>query len=507
MGVADKATSHRLSPSSVPSPRGPADPIVRHGVGRGAQTPVGPSPHRMRYQLDAQGMRSPLDAQDSIFRRIRAWMVVQPLDAALVMMPALWHPGHWRASVVMAALFLLMLADGSRYRARLHLSVLDELPFLATRLFTAAALVATVIALRHEQEAVTTFLEDVVVSVCLVLLGRVVITQLILWSRRRRLTVHRTILIGGGPLAAELAHILGHHPRYGLQVAGFVDDGTSGVAEEVTPRLGGPGNLDGIVRATQADVLIVADGLFSERALLDMVRTPACLSCDLLIVPRLHHFHTQTGLADHVGSIPIMRIRTPRLSGVALGIKRAFDVILSGLLLVGLAPVLTVCALAVWIESGPGVIFRQCRVGRNGELFNCLKFRSMRPGDSQEAATNWSIADDQRVGKVGRFLRRSSLDELPQLWNVMRGDMTLVGPRPERPHFVEQFSATYDRYAHRHRVRAGMTGFAQVSGLRGDTPISDRARYDNYYIENWSLWLDLKILIRTVAEVPFGRGR
>ena len=131
----------------------------------------------------------------------------------------------------------------------------------------------------------------------------------------------------------------------------------------------------------------------------------------------------------------------------------------------------------------------------------------MRPGDESESETKWSIGDDKRVGPVGRMLRRTSLDELPQLWNILRGDMTLVGPRPERPHFVEKFSAEIPRYAHRHRVPAGLTGLAQVSGLRGDTPIADRARFDNYYIENWSLWLDVKVVLRTVGEVLFAGGR
>jgi lipopolysaccharide/colanic/teichoic acid biosynthesis glycosyltransferase len=140
-------------------------------------------------------------------------------------------------------------------------------------------------------------------------------------------------------------------------------------------------------------------------------------------------------------------------------------------------------------------------------VFDVLKFRSMRPVDEHESATNWSIANDDRVGHVGRVLRRTSLDEIPQLWNILRGDMSLVGPRPERPHFVEQFSEQYDLYAQRHRVKAGLTGMAQVSGLRGDTSIADRARYDNYYIENWSLWLDVKIIVRTVSEVLFARGR
>jgi lipopolysaccharide/colanic/teichoic acid biosynthesis glycosyltransferase len=153
------------------------------------------------------------------------------------------------------------------------------------------------------------------------------------------------------------------------------------------------------------------------------------------------------------------------------------------------------------------VIFRQTRVGRDGVLFDCLKIRTMPPVDPIESATAWSVSDDSRIRPAGRFLRRTSLDELPQLWNILRGDMTLVGPRPERPYFVDRFSAEFDRYAHRHRVQAGLTGLAQVSGLRGDTSIADRTRYDNYYIEHWSLWLDIKIVIRTFSEIFHARGR
>jgi exopolysaccharide biosynthesis polyprenyl glycosylphosphotransferase len=202
-----------------------------------------------------------------------------------------------------------------------------------------------------------------------------------------------------------------------------------------------------------------------------------------------------------------MRIRTPALDGPAWALKRAFDVVVSALLLTLLSPVLLACAVAVRREGGPGVLFRQERIGRDGRRFECLKFRSMRPASESESATQWTVARDPRIGPVGRVLRATSLDELPQLWNILRGEMTIVGPRPERPHFVERFSAEHPRYGHRHRVPAGLTGLAQVSGLRGDTPISDRARFDNYYIENWSLWLDAKVLLRTVAEVVLARGR
>jgi exopolysaccharide biosynthesis polyprenyl glycosylphosphotransferase len=265
-------------------------------------------------------------------------------------------------------------------------------------------------------------------------------------------------------------------------------------------------DLDDVARAYGVDVLLVADGDFTETALRRAVRTEAAERCDVLVVPRLHHFNTLARRADHIGSIPVMRIRTPNLAGPGLAIKRAFDVVVSGLALLFLAPLMGAIALAVRSE-GPDVIFRQPRVGRNGRVFDVLKFRSMRPADEHESATNWSIADDDRVGPIGRILRRTSLDEIPQLWNILRGDMSLVGPRPERPHFVEQFTQQYDLYAQRHRVKAGLTGLAQVSGLRGDTSIADRARYDNYYIENWSLWMDVKIIVRTVSEVLFARGR
>lgn len=434
-------------------------------------------------------------------------MVVLPVDAALLLVAVLWTPDQARAAAAMAVCSVLLLTGGGRYRARLHLSVLDDLPTLFTRLLSAAALVAAVIALRHDQDAVTTFLVNVTICTGLVVVGRFGTTALIAWSRRRGFTTHRTVIVGGGPLAAELAQILEEHPGYGLVPVGFVDDGRQCIAEVVIPRLGVLADLDHVTNAAGADVVLVADGVFSERALLDAVRTPFTRHCDLLVVPRMHHFAVQTGTGDHIGSIPVMRIRTPNLRGPAWAVKRVFDVVVAGVTLVVVAPVLAVCAVAVRIEGGPGVIFRQARVGRHGVLFDCLKLRSMRPVDETESATNWSVAADRRVGPVGRVLRRTSLDELPQLWNIIRGDMTLVGPRPERPHFVDKFSAEYDRYAHRHRVQAGLTGLAQVSGLRGDTSIADRARYDNYYIEHWSLWLDVKIVIRTFAEVLFARGR
>lgn len=440
-------------------------------------------------------------------RQIRAWMVVPVVDFALMMAPLLWRPPQPTSVFTMAVLATLLLTGGGRYVARLHLSVLDELPSLITRLLTAVAAVATIILWLHQKAQVLVFLETACQAVALVIVGRVITTRVLAIGRRRGIAQYHTILIGGGPLAAELARILAEHRDYGIVLDGFIDDGDSCPAEAHLPRLGGLADLDMVVATTGAETLLVADGRFEEHALMDAVRTPACRQTALLVVPRMHHFHTLTGMADHIGSIPIMRIRNPNLRGPSRLIKRAFDIAVAATALIVLSPVMVLSALAVRIEGGPGVIFRQVRVGRDGKHFELLKFRSMRPANDQESQTQWSVAADNRVGPVGRFLRCTSIDELPQLWNILRGDMTVVGPRPERPHFVEQFSTQFDRYAHRHRVQVGLTGFAQVSGLRGDTSIADRARYDNFYIENWSLWLDLTIIFRTFREVLFYRER
>jgi exopolysaccharide biosynthesis polyprenyl glycosylphosphotransferase len=223
----------------------------------------------------------------------------------------------------------------------------------------------------------------------------------------------------------------------------------------------------------------------------------------LYVVPRLYHVHNLGRVNDHIGAIPIVRINRPSFTGPRWFAKRSADLVAALVALVLLSPVLLLCAILVVLDGGfrGGVFFRQERVGRNGRTFKVIKFRTMRPASSAESDTQWSISQDSRVRPIGRFMRRTSLDELPQLWNILRGDMTFVGPRPERPHFVAEFSAKYPEYADRHRAPAGLTGLAQVSGLRGDTPIADRARFDNYYIDNWSLWLDIKVGLRTFREL------
>ena len=192
-----------------------------------------------------------------------------------------------------------------------------------------------------------------------------------------------------------------------------------------------------------------------------------------------------------------------RQSGWRLAVKQVSDRVIAGCALTVLSPVLGMTAIAVRVGLGSPVFFRQARPGRHGREITVVKLRTMR---DLRAPSGELLPDSERMTALGRFLRATSLDELPQLWNVLRGDMSIVGPRPERPHFVGEFATTYPRYMARHRVPCGITGWAQIHGLRGDTSVADRARFDNYYIENWSLWLDLKIVIRTITVVVTGQG-
>ncbi|NUT22831.1 MAG: sugar transferase [Hamadaea sp.] len=436
-------------------------------------------------------------------------MITLPVDVLALLTPLLMTVQYWKGTLFTALLTVLIFAVGGLYRGRRHMSILDELPALAGRLLAAAAIVAIIAAERHESvEYVAGFMRAIAISSVAVLIGRAITRAIVVTSRRRRLVEHGAIVLGGGPVATELARLLRRYPEYGLRFCGFIDvAGAPHETRDLMPLIGHLDQLEKMIEATECDVLIVADINCPEEELLEVIRLPAAMRCDLWVVPRLRTFNTHGGIPDHIGAIPVSHMRRPELSGAKWAVKRTTDIILSGTALLLLSPILLLCAIATRIEGGRGVFFRQQRIGRYGVTFEVIKFRSMRPRDDNESQTNWSVADDPRVGPVGRFMRRTSLDELPQLWNILRGDMTIVGPRPERPFFVEKFSAEHPGYDLRHRVPVGLTGLAQVSGLRGDTPISDRARFDNYYIENWSLWLDVKVVLRTVAEVFRGGGR
>jgi exopolysaccharide biosynthesis polyprenyl glycosylphosphotransferase len=409
--------------------------------------------------------------------------------------------------VALFVLTMALFASAGLYKPRLSLSVLDDLPSLVGRPLAAAAITTTVdVALRAGAAADSLLLTTVLMCVALVVLrglGYAVVRR----CRFDGVVSHPTLILGAGRVGGHLAQLLLDHPEYGLRPVGFLDsDPLLADEDRPIPLLGGNEALSSVIVEFGVHDVIVAFGSAPESQMVDVIRTCDRLDTEIFFVPRLFELASGNRDTDQVWGLPLVRMRRAAFRSPSWRLKRLLDVLVAAAALLVLAPVMAVCALAVRLEGGRGIFFSQERVGLDGRPFRVWKFRSMRPASEADSQTTWSIAADKRVGPVGRILRKTSLDELPQLWNILRGDMSVVGPRPERPHFATAFAASFPRYDHRHRVPVGLTGWAQVHGLRGDTSIEDRARFDNYYIENWSLWTDVKIVVRTVGHVLRGSG-
>jgi exopolysaccharide biosynthesis polyprenyl glycosylphosphotransferase len=398
-----------------------------------------------------------------------------------------------------AVVALVTLAASYAYRVRIVLRALDQTPWLVGRLAVALALLAPVALLAGGADSL---LRAALASVVLIVVGRAISLAVVRNLRRRGVLLEPTVILGAGEIGAELARVLQEHREFGIDAMGFLDS-VSGRGLPL-PVLGDVSELDRILEHQDVRRVIVAFGPAREADLVAVLRTAVQHHVEVHIVPRFF----DCGVApdgpdiDDVRGIPLYRVRRAALRAPAWILKRVLDVALAGAVLVLAAPILALVSLAVKLSSPGPILFRQRRVGQDGREIDVLKFRTLRVNDDSD--TQWSVSGDERLTPIGRFLRRTSLDELPQLWGVVRGDMSLVGPRPERPFFVRRFSADVYGYKDRHRLPVGLTGWAQVHGLRGDTSIEERARFDNRYIEHWSLWRDFVVLARTAIEVVRG---
>ncbi len=320
-----------------------------------------------------------------------------------------------------------------------------------------------------------------------------------------------TLIVGAGLVGEHLVKRLLGEPRYGLRPVGFIDADPLPRGEHshgnVVPLLGDLGDLSDAVARTGARHVILAFSTEPDRVLVEKVKECVRLGIEVSLVPRLYESMNERAALDYVGGLPLLTLRPTDPRGWQFAVKHALDRSFALIALVALAPLMGAVALAVRLTSPGPVLFHQRRVGRDGHAFDVLKFRTMREDarrgsfDLRAGLAPGGIEGEDRRTPIGRLLRDTSLDELPQLFNVLRGDMSLVGPRPERPEFVERFTQEVARYEDRHRVKSGITGWAQVHGLRGQTSIADRVEWDNYYIQNWSLRLDLRILALTLVEV------
>jgi len=416
-----------------------------------------------------------------------------------------FHP----VAIVFAVLtFLILNSDSSRI-FRINPRLGDDAAWLLGRVAVSLLLLMSVVAVAKLPLDIRAHLSNLTViaplSAIAVIIGRAVAYALGRAAKARGVASERTLIVGEGELAIGLAKTLLDHQEFGLRPVGFLGRMEDGSA--ILPFLGECGELDHVVHEHAVSRVLVAFGGTNDKDLATVLRASERTPAEIHVVPRFFELSgiPQGAAVDDVCGIPLFHLRRPALRSAARLEKRAFDLVGSSLVLLLTAPLLVIAALAVRMSSPGPVLFRQKRVGLNGQIFEIVKFRTMHVNDDSDTA--WFSGDDDRVTGVGRILRMTSIDELPQLVNVLRGEMSLVGPRPERPHYTDQFAATVSRYDDRHRVLGGITGWAQIHGRsRGLDAVPERARMDNYYIENWSVWRDLVIIVRTVAVLLRGDG-
>jgi exopolysaccharide biosynthesis polyprenyl glycosylphosphotransferase len=416
-----------------------------------------------------------------------------------------------------AAVLLVMKARGG-YATRLEASALDALghAFVATAL--AATIVITVrVLVAPDPHAASETVRLWGFAAAYLFAGRLAFN---IASHQIHRAGLKTLIVGAGSVGQMIARRLQDRPEMGLRPVGFLDKEPRDSEQGLPPVLGASWDLEKVVREHEVEQVLVTFSTAPHEVLLSMVRRCRAMGIDVALVPRLFEEVSHRVAVDHLGGIALLRVGQIDPKGWQFELKYALDRIVGALLVLAMAPVLAVVGLLIKLTSPGPVFFRQKRVGIDGHEFEMLKFRTMREAeDAVENDAAWAAraigsehdaiaaadAEDRRTAP-GRFLRRWSLDELPQILNVVKGDMSLVGPRPERVGYVRAFEQHVYRYGDRHRVKSGLTGWAQVNGLRGETSLEDRIEWDNYYVENWSPLLDLKILVLTLPAVFGGRG-
>jgi exopolysaccharide biosynthesis polyprenyl glycosylphosphotransferase len=422
-----------------------------------------------------------------------------------------WSFSGW--TLAYALLTLAVFQNRGLYHLRIRIPVLDDVRRIAVATSAAAMTVLTVQLLITPGASTSEVVRPWVFALVYVTAGRIALYWSQTKARAAGETIRPTLIIGAGRVGRVVARRLLAQPQLGLRPIGFVDAAPLLEHEDDQLELPLVADSDGLERAIELyaiEHLIVTFSNERDDVLLALVNRAEALGVTVSIVPRLYEKVPERFTVEHLGGLPLLTPHATNPRGIQVAVKYALDRVVGAVLVLLAAPLLLVTAISVYISMGRPIFFRQVRVGRDGATFEILKFRSMKLPTPEELEVQahaiahglpGGVEGVDRRTKVGTILRKTSLDELPQLLNVLRGDMSVVGPRPERPEFVSKFEHSVYRYDDRHRVKSGITGWAQVHGLRGKTSIDDRAEWDNWYVENFSLWLDVKILFMTAAAV------
>jgi exopolysaccharide biosynthesis polyprenyl glycosylphosphotransferase len=412
--------------------------------------------------------------------------------------------------VVYMTVLIAVLFAQRMYQRRRAVNHLDEFFKIAIyNLFTMLITVAVLtLAMPHFLYHRPLILAAVAINIALGTVLRMVHAQIQWVAQARGVGDDRVLVVGTGEVGQMLMQKILQNRKLGYHVIGFIDSGKSVRHQKVsgTPVLGTLVDIPAVIERYGIDEVIIGLPESSHQELVGIISLCEREKVGIRVFPDVFQIMaSEVGIGD-LGGLPLLTMRDVALQGWKLTLKRGMDVVLTAIALVLLSPFLLLAALLVKLDSPGPIFYIQERMGLDAKPFKMIKFRSMRM-DAETNGPGWTTPDDPRRTKLGSIMRRFNIDELPQLVNVLIGDMSLVGPRPERPVYVEQFRQSIPRYMDRHREKAGLTGWAQVNGLRGDTSIIERTKYDLWYIENWSLGLDLKIMIRTVVQWVFGTNR
>ncbi|MEN8098155.1 MAG: undecaprenyl-phosphate glucose phosphotransferase [Chloroflexota bacterium] len=345
-----------------------------------------------------------------------------------------------------------------------------------------------------------------VLDILLVNSGRSFHQYLRMVMQSRGVLRDRVLVVGSGQTASMVLQKIAFSPHLGYELAGVVtsDQGLENVAD--VPVAGAIDDLPDLITDQEVDEVIIAMPQASHEEIIRIISLCERGRIAIKVYPDLFQIMASQVSIDHLGGLPLISVRDVALRGWKLTLKRGIDLVLSAVGLVVLSPLMLLVAILVRLESPGSVFYIQTRMGLDAKPFDVIKFRSMRQ-DAEKDGPGWTTEDDPRKTRIGNLIRKLNIDELPQLINVLIGEMSLVGPRPERPVYVQQFRQSIPRYMDRHREKAGLTGWAQVNGLRGDTSILERTKYDLWYTENWSIWLDFSIMIRTIVQAIVLRSK
>ncbi len=481
--------------------------------------PTQPAPitrdHPSRPLLRLERILGQPRAQEIIFDGVVLVLAMAATSASTRVANIADVPIAW--SVAFVGVCLLALAANGAYASRFNEQFLEDARIIVTATALAAMAVTFArVVLTQAPDIASQEVRAWLFAATYLASGRAGLRFVQGNGRRHGRNIAPTLIVGAGRVSHQLAARLLERPEFGLRPVAFYDANPLELDDGVDLPVIGRGTdgeqaerIEAVVREFRVEEVIITFSLARHDDELQIVRRCLALGVGVSVIPRLFEGIPDQTRLERIGGMPLISVRPRDPRGWQFELKYALDRVLAAIAIVVASPLLLVSAVGTLVTLGRPVLFRQPRVGIDGQRFDLLKFRTMRPPsdehdqalaeDLERGLAPGGVEQGDRRTRFGAFLRRTSLDELPQFFNVLTGKMSLIGPRPERPEYVTRFGVEVHRYTDRLRVKSGITGWAQVHGLRGRTSIADRVEWDNYYIENWSFWLDLKIIFRTLV--------